>query len=911
MADFDGIISPSPDWADIPSLAKDAVALGGASGAGAMNAQAVALTKRTNYLINYSVQISPVTGRAGIGTSSPIGRLQIGDATVNADNKIVFGKAQSASESKLPVIGHRSTGVGNDLVLASTSAGGSVKIFTGDATNSGEIGTGSNSEKFRVESSGYVTANGPAARIAVSPATATNNAFTQFTNTGGIGYVGLDNSAGALTGSVYSLGLWHSGNYQIRFGTNNILRAYFGTDGIFNRMVSASSGAETVGIRFTDGTSNLGSIRSYSNGSNNQQVRIYSSNAGSETLAISAIENGDTRIHKNLGISDAASTSWNTSYAAVQLKTHTSMYNSGGAATSGFGTNFYVNTSSSSIFTKADYSAAYEQQSGNHVWFVSSAVGAVGGTVSWIQNMKLTAGGILGVGVNPSAWGTSQRAIEIGYSGALKCSSAASAVLSLTNNAYYTTNWLYKNSSMAAASYEQRETGEHRWYIAPSGTAGATISWTQAMTLDTSGNLIVGSSSAILSSGGRGNITINGSISSILSLGVGGTSSSYLYSYGNDWDIWNSRNGYTRFGTNNVERMRIDASGWSAFYQGGSTIYLGSGAVGDGTTNDSVIRWDATGALKICKSTATVAQFANTGDLELKTPGYLKIPEGTTAQRPASPQEGMIRKNSTLNVIEGYSGGSYVSLEAGRLINVRLFTNKGVHSSFNLDPKTNYIIVEMIGGGGGGATKQAGPYATDTFVAVGSSGGTGGAVKFLIQKANLQSTFYYYIGEGGAPGTPGSGSAGQTSYFSTTSTSSLGANYIAATGGGGGLVAGPSYAPMSVSGGDGGGYTRAGTLVAGSTILEAAAKKGYRISQVYANAHGTILSDTPFYDMFQQHPAPWSWAGTELSLDGGTAFSFGAGGAGSFGYRNDGQGSNYSVTGYSGFQGMLRVYEYS
>jgi hypothetical protein len=37
--------------------------------------------------------------------------------------------------------------------------------------------------------------------------------------------------------------------------------------------------------------------------------------------------------------------------------------------------------------------------------------------------------------------------------------------------------------------------GGHQWFNAPSGTAGNTISFTQAMTLDSSGNLGVGTAS--------------------------------------------------------------------------------------------------------------------------------------------------------------------------------------------------------------------------------------------------------------------------------------------------------------------------------------------------------------------------------------------------------------------------------
>jgi hypothetical protein len=44
---------------------------------------------------------------------------------------------------------------------------------------------------------------------------------------------------------------------------------------------------------------------------------------------------------------------------------------------------------------------------------------------------------------------------------------------------------------------------QHIWYNAPSGTAGNAITWTQAMTLDASGNLLVGTTSL---SGGKINV---------------------------------------------------------------------------------------------------------------------------------------------------------------------------------------------------------------------------------------------------------------------------------------------------------------------------------------------------------------------------------------------------------------------
>ena len=45
------------------------------------------------------------------------------------------------------------------------------------------------------------------------------------------------------------------------------------------------------------------------------------------------------------------------------------------------------------------------------------------------------------------------------------------------------------------------------------------------------------------------------------------------------------------------------------------------------------------------------------------TTGAIQIPVGTTAQRPASPSQGMIRYNTTTSHFEGYDGSAWVHLE--------------------------------------------------------------------------------------------------------------------------------------------------------------------------------------------------------------------------------------------------------
>jgi hypothetical protein len=60
----------------------------------------------------------------------------------------------------------------------------------------------------------------------------------------------------------------------------------------------------------------------------------------------------------------------------------------------------------------------------------------------------------------------------------------------LFNNSFYNgTNYIYKASTSAA--FYQMAGNVHQWYQAGSGTAGNAITFTQAMTLDASGNLLL------------------------------------------------------------------------------------------------------------------------------------------------------------------------------------------------------------------------------------------------------------------------------------------------------------------------------------------------------------------------------------------------------------------------------------
>jgi len=108
------------------------------------------------------------------------------------------------------------------------------------------------------------------------------------------------------------------------------------------------------------------------------------------------------------------------------------------------------------------------------------------------EAMRIDSSGNLGLGVTPSAW--SSVAMEIGYGGNALWGLSVNDFRMSTNLARISGGNQYKANG-AAALYNQAS-GGHYWYTAPSGTAGNAISFTQAMTLDASGNLMIGTTTS-------------------------------------------------------------------------------------------------------------------------------------------------------------------------------------------------------------------------------------------------------------------------------------------------------------------------------------------------------------------------------------------------------------------------------
>jgi hypothetical protein len=107
------------------------------------------------------------------------------------------------------------------------------------------------------------------------------------------------------------------------------------------------------------------------------------------------------------------------------------------------------------------------------------------------ETMRINASGNLGIGVTPSAW-DAYKAYQVGL-GALASTGSTQNTL-FSSNVYFD-GATFKYIGSDTASYLQQFNGSFIWKTAPSGTAGNAISFTQAMTLNASGNLGIGTTS--------------------------------------------------------------------------------------------------------------------------------------------------------------------------------------------------------------------------------------------------------------------------------------------------------------------------------------------------------------------------------------------------------------------------------
>ena len=197
---------------------------------------------------------------------------------------------------------------------------------------------------------------------------------------------------------------------------------------------------------------------------------------------------------------------------------------------------------------------------------------------------------------------------------------------------------------------------------------------------------------------------------------------------------------------------------------------------GDTMTGDLSVNGTVTATSFSGDGSALTGINTNPYDSDTSSTGYFDLPSGTTAQRPASPDTGNIRYNTTNSQYEVYTGSDWESVDTSP-------------PPFSVD-----FLVVAGGGGGGSYYNGSGGGAGGYRTSAGTSGG--GASAESAFSATIGTSYTVVVGAGGAKSSSGGNAAsGGNSQFAT----------ITSLGGGRGSP--EQQSPASGGSGGGGSYT--------------------------------------------------------------------------------------------------------
>jgi len=207
----------------------------------------------------------------------------------------------------------------------------------------------------------------------------------------------------------------------------------------------------------------------------------------------------------------------------------------------------------------------------------------------------------------------------------------------------------------------------------------------------------------------------------------------------------------------------------------------------------------------LAASPSLTGTVTSAGDIVCNSNARIKLPVGTTGQRPGSPATGDVRYNSTLSKQETYNGSAWVtsSIPSGGSANnilknngsgglswdtvanlitvtngaeVSWFTSSGTFTPAS--GRTGFLFI-LIGGGGSSGGGRANNDDTTRPARSGQAGSAATALKFY-NASEMGANASITVGSGGAAST-GNGSAGGSS-----SVNPAGSGATCTAGGGGG-----------------------------------------------------------------------------------------------------------------------------
>jgi len=239
------------------------------------------------------------------------------------------------------------------------------------------------------------------------------------------------------------------------------------------------------------------------------------------------------------------------------------------------------------------------------------------------QFLTKDASGNVGLGVTPSAWNASYKALQVGKVGAF-WSHGASTDVYLSANYFFDT--ADKRIADGYATYYKQLNGAHTWATAASSTAGSTISFTQAMTLNASGDLTTANGRINLITVGRG----GGGVAS-------NTASGYQALYSNTTGVSNTASGYQALysnttGVNNtasgVQALYSNTTGASNTASGLQALYYNTTGYSNTASGLQALYYNTTGYSNTASGRSgynpdnDIAQYRITTDFDMTLVGY-------------------------------------------------------------------------------------------------------------------------------------------------------------------------------------------------------------------------------------------------------------------------------------------------
>jgi formylmethanofuran dehydrogenase subunit D len=255
-------------------------------------------------------------------------------------------------------------------------------------------------------------------------------------------------------------------------------------------------------------------------------------------------------------------------------------------------------------------------------WEASSSFDAVNiATINSATTLRLQTGGVdrvtvdaagnAGLGVVPSAWGSSYRSLDMQNVGAFFAEATGNVGLGF--NTYYSASEVPRYK-LGIGAFSYRMSGEgHEWRVAPVGTAGAPITFTQAMKLTSGGDWGLGTASPASIGASITTAHVSGAAGGAVRLSrtAATATDAFIASIDNEFRIAAVTSNPLTMLTGNTERARITSGG--NFRPGADNAY----SLGEPSFRWSVV-YAATGTINTSDERAKL-DFAPTLGLDFIT----------------------------------------------------------------------------------------------------------------------------------------------------------------------------------------------------------------------------------------------------------------------------------------------------